>query len=195
MKRKQHTEKHEMKEKHDADNQQEVLDNEPKNQEAVTETPVENAEKEEKTEDLSARVLELNDKYLRLYSEFDNYRKRTIKERIEHSKTASEEVIISMLTILDDFDRALKAIPENAEPDPFTEGIQLIYTKFRTILTQKGIEEIKTIGEDFNTDFHEAITKIPAENEEMKGKIVDEIQKGYTLNGKVIRFSKVVVGA
>lgn len=148
-----------------------------------------------KTEDLSVKVAELNDKFLRLYSEFDNYRKRTIKERIELSKTASEEVIVQLLPVLDDFERAIKLIPENAEIDSFTEGIKLIYAKFKNTLALKGLEEIKSLGMPFDTDFHEAITNIPSETEEQKGKVVDEIQKGYLLSGKVIRFAKVVIGA
>jgi molecular chaperone GrpE len=195
MKRKQTTEKTDMNDKNIPKNQQEQINKDANGAETITETPVEIAENEKKTEDLSAKVLELNDKYLRLYSEFDNYRKRTIKERIEFSKTASEEMIVSMLPVLDDFDRAFKALPENADKDHFIEGMELIYSKFKNILVQKGVEEIKTTGEVFDTDFHEAITNIPVENVEMKGKIVDEVQKGYLLNGKVIRFSKVVVGA
>lgn len=139
---------------------------------------------------------ELNDKYLRLYSEFDNYRKRTIKEKIEFSKTASEDVILSLLPVIDDLERALaSAFTAEGEKEVVTkDGIQLIYQKFKGLLTQKGLEVIPSVGEAFNVDFHDALTNIPAPSEDMKGKVVDEIEKGYKLNGKVIRYSKVVVG-
>lgn len=191
MKRKKNTENTDMDKKTTPETQQEHANG----SETTTEVPVETEEIQEKTEDLSAKVMELNDRYLRLYSEFDNYRKRTLKERVELSKMAAEEIILSMLPILDDFDRAIKAIEDNEEKNHISEGVVLIYSKFKNILTQKGVEEIKAIGEVFDTDFHEAITRITVEEEEKKGKIVDEIQKGYLLNGKVIRFSKVVVGA
>ena len=141
------------------------------------------------------KVEELNDKYLRLYSEFDNYRKRTIKEKIDLSRTASEEVILSLLTVLDDFERANKAFEsKDISVDAMKEGIQLIYSKFRNILTQKGLKEMNSSGETFDTDFHEAITHIPAPEEDMKNKVLDEVEKGYLLNDKVIRYAKVVIG-
>ena len=143
-----------------------------------------------------ARYDELNDKYLRLYSEFDNYRKRTQKERIEQSKFASEEMILSLLPVMDDLERALGSVQKNGEGNETVpqEAIQLIYQKFKGILTQKGLEAITSMGEPFDVDFHDAITNIPAPSEDMKGKVVDEIEKGYKLHGKVIRYSKVVVG-
>jgi len=144
-------------------------------------------------EELQKKNNELNDKYLRLYSEFDNYRKRTIKEKVELNKMASMEVILSFLPIIDDFDRAIKTIEETSETNAFNEGVLLIYAKFKKTLNQHGVEEMKTIGELFNTDLHEAITNIPATSDDMKGKIADEIQKGYLLNGKVIRYAKVVI--
>ena len=140
------------------------------------------------------KAAEINDKYLRLYSEFDNYRKRTIKEKIEFSKTASEEIIIELLPVLDDFQRALKAAQELDEKTPMFEGIELIYNKFKNTLDKKGLKPIEAIGEEFSTDFHEAITYIPATSDDLKGKIMDEIEKGYTLGEKVIRYSKVVIG-
>lgn len=142
---------------------------------------------------LQQKCNELNDKYLRLYSEFDNYRKRVIKEKIELSKTASEDVITGLLTVLDDFERALQILPVD-DNDPNKQGISLIFNKLKTILSQKGLSEIKSLEEKFDTDFHEAIANIPAPSEELKNKIVDVTQKGYMLNGKVIRFAKVVVG-
>jgi len=147
---------------------------------------------DEKAE-LEIKVAELNDKLLRLYSEYDNYRKRTLKEKIELSKMASEDIIVSLLPIMDDFERAIKSMNEVDDVQSMKEGIDLIYNKFKTLLNQKGVEDLKSVGELFNTDYHEAITNIPAENDELKGKIVEEVLKGYSLNGKVIRFAKVVV--
>ncbi len=146
-------------------------------------------------EELSAQVAEMNDKFLRLYSEFDNYRKRTLKEKLELSKTASAEIITKLLPVLDDFERAIKAIEGDAEVNAaLKDGIVLIFNKFFTILNQQGLEQMKTMGEVFNTDFHEAITNIPVSNPGLKNTIVDEIEKGYLLNEKVIRYAKVVVG-
>ncbi len=149
----------------------------------------------EEIEELKQKNAELNDKFLRLFSEFDNFRKRTIRERIELTKTASEQVIISMLPVLDDFDRALKALEDTDDKDSFKEGISLIHNKFKSTLTTKGLQVMKSKGETFDTDFHEAITEIPAPDEKMKGKIMDEVEKGYLLGDKVIRYAKVVVGS
>jgi molecular chaperone GrpE len=146
-------------------------------------------------EEYQLKVNELNDKYLRLYSEFDNFRKRTFKEKIDLSRTASEEVIKDLLPVLDDFDRAITAMNATNQIEAVKEGIQLIHSKMKAIFMGKGLQEIKSIGETFNTDFHEAITSIPAPSEELKNKVVDEIQKGYTLQDKVIRFAKVVIGS
>jgi len=163
-------------------------------------TGVEDETGEDKAEqkqngNLAGQVAELTDKYLRLYSEFDNYRKRTLKEKIELSKSASAELITKLLPVLDDFERAIKAFDANPESPPgIKEGILLIFNKFITILNQEGLEQMKTIGEEFNTDFHEAITNIPALNPEQRNKILDEVEKGYLLNGKVMRYAKVVVG-
>jgi len=137
----------------------------------------------------------LNDKYLRLFAEFDNYKRRTQKERVELLQTAGKDVIVSLLPILDDFDRANKAAETAVEVGPIKEGVQLVHNKLKNLLTQKGLKDIESINTPFNTDLHEAITKIPAPNEDMKGKVIDELEKGYTLNDKVIRFAKVVVGS
>ncbi len=142
---------------------------------------------------LEEKNRELNDKYLRLFSDFDNFRKRNIKEKLELTKTASAEITEAVLPVLDDLERAYKSATENPDIDALTEGLNLIQTKLRTTLKHKGLEEIPTIGEEFNTDFHEAITNIPASDKKQKGKVVDEVQKGYMLNGKVLRFAKVVV--
>jgi len=140
------------------------------------------------------KISEINDKYLRLYSEFDNFRKRTMKEKAELYKTAGEDVIISIISIVDDFERALKATDMSEENKAHREGIELIYNKFNKTLEQKGVKEIEAVGTEFDTDLHEALTKIPAPNADMKGKVIDVIEKGYTMNDKVIRFAKVVVG-
>ena len=147
-----------------------------------------------KEKELEEKVNEINDKYLRLYSEFDNYRKRTIKERIELSKTASEEIIIDLLPVLDDFERAIKSNEASEDCDAVKDGMNLIYNKFKNTLEKKGLKPIETQGNEFDTDFHEAITQIPAPSDDLKGKVVDEIEKGYQLHDKVIRFSKVVIG-
>lgn len=137
----------------------------------------------------------LNDKYLRLFAEFDNFKRRTQKERIELLQTAGKDVIVSLLPVLDDFDRANKAMENSTDIDSIREGINLVHQKLKNTLVQKGLKEIESINTAFNTDNHEAITKIPAPNEDLKGKVIDELEKGYTLNDKVIRFAKVVVGS
>jgi molecular chaperone GrpE len=148
------------------------------------------------TSGASAQYAELNDKYLRLYSDFDNYRRRTLKEKIELSQSASSDLIIKLLPILDDFDRAIKAFDITSEGDQaLKDGTILIYNKFYAILTQQGLAQMRTLGESFDTDFHEAITNFPAPTPQQKGKIVDELEKGYLLHGKVIRYAKVVVGS
>jgi molecular chaperone GrpE len=137
----------------------------------------------------------LNDKYLRLFAEFDNYKRRTQKERVELLQTAGKDIIVALLPILDDFDRANKATEHAVEVGPIKEGVQLVHTKLKNLLAQKGLKDMESINLPFDTDLHEAITKIPAPNENMKGKVIDELEKGYTLNDKVIRFAKVVVGS
>nr|WP_315422746.1 nucleotide exchange factor GrpE [uncultured Pedobacter sp.] len=146
-------------------------------------------------EKLQGEVQQLNDKYLRLYAEFDNYKRRTQKERVELLQTAGKDVIVSLLPVLDDFNRALKAMETATEVAPVKEGILLVSTKLKNTLAQKGLKDVESINQSFNTDFHEAITNIPAPSEDLKGKVIDEVEKGYTLNDNVIRFAKVVVGA
>ncbi|QXU42647.1 nucleotide exchange factor GrpE [Pedobacter sp. D749] len=146
-------------------------------------------------EKLQGEVQQLNDKYLRLYAEFDNYKRRTQKERVELLQTAGKDVIVSLLPVLDDFNRALKAMETATEVAPVKEGILLVSTKLKNTLAQKGLKDVESINQPFNTDFHEAITNIPAPSEDLKGKVIDEVEKGYTLNDNVIRFAKVVVGA
>ncbi len=151
-------------------------------------------EKSSKEEEYKEKIDELNDKFLRLYSEFDNYRRRTSKEKLDLAKTASEELIIDLLPVLDDFERAIKSSEEVKDCDAVKEGMQLIYNKLNTLLTKKGLAPIEAKGNSFDTDFHEAITYIPAPSDELKGKVVDEVEKGYLLHDKVIRYTKVVIG-
>lgn len=148
----------------------------------------------ETTDKIKAELSELNDKYIRLYSEFDNYKRRSSKERIELLQTASKEVILAMLPVLDDFERAEKSIETATDIQAIKEGVTLIHHKFQSILSAKGLKAIETIGKEFDVDYHEALTKIPAPSEDLKGKVVDELEKGYTLNEKIIRFAKVVIG-
>lgn len=159
------------------------------------ETPVEVVPELSAEEKLKEENAALNDKYLRLFAEFDNYKRRTQKERVELLQTAGKDVIVSLLTVLDDFDRANKAAESAVEVGPIKEGVQLVHHKLKNLLAQKGLKEMESINTPFDTDLHEAITKIPAPNEDMKGKVIDELEKGYTLNDKVIRFAKVVVGS
>ena len=150
-------------------------------------------ELEKLIEDGKAKFAEINDKYLRMFSEFDNYRKRTAKEKLDMAVTASEGVIKDLLPVLDDFERALQNMEKNGN-EADLQGVTLIFNKLKNALKAKGLEEIDAMNTEFNTDEHEALTLIPAPTEEQKGKVLDVIQKGYKLNGKVIRFALVVVG-
>lgn len=143
---------------------------------------------------LKNTITELNDKILRNAAEFDNYKKRTLKEKSDLLKYGSEAVLLSLLQIVDDFDRANKSINESTDIEAVKTGINLIYSKFNEFISQQGIKEIIAVNQEFNTDLHEAITRFPAPTEELKGKVIDVVQKGYTLNEKVIRFAQVVVG-
>ena len=141
-----------------------------------------------------AKIAELQDRYLRQAAEFDNYRKRTMKEKAELIKSAAEKVIVAELPIVDDMDRALDNMEKGMDADACIEGFKLIAQKFKNTLTQQGLEKIDTDGQDFDTDYHEAIALIPAPTEELKGKILDCVQAGYKLGDKVIRHAKVAVG-
>jgi molecular chaperone GrpE len=147
-----------------------------------------------KVAEIGKHLSEMTDKYLRLSAEFDNYRKRTLREKMELIKTANESVMRNILPVIDDFERAMKSIEQGMDFEATKEGISLIYNKFKNFAKQNGIKEIDAVGDVFNTDLHEAITKIPAPTNDLKGKIIDVVQKGYYLNDKVIRFAKVVVG-
>ena len=148
---------------------------------------------EKALEEAKAVFAELNDKHLRLQAEFDNFRKRTAKEKLDLTATASESVIKDILPVLDDFERALQNMEKNGN-EADMQGVTLIFNKLKDTLKKKGLEEIEAMGTEFNTDEHEALTMIPAPEEDKKGKVLDVIQKGYKLNGKVIRFARVVVG-
>jgi molecular chaperone GrpE len=168
--------------------------NDQEGQENVQQETETGNEKDVEIADLKAKVAELNDKYTRLYSEFDNFRKRTAKEKKEIMDAGGEDVFKSMLPVIDDFERAIKSNSEATDINAINDGVQLIYNKFKSTLTQKGLTEMKAVGEVFNPDIHEAITNVPAPSDELKGKVIDELEKGYALNGKIIRFAKVVIG-
>jgi molecular chaperone GrpE len=136
-----------------------------------------------------------NDKYLRLYAEFDNFRRRTIKEREEARKMEGKDLIVSLLPVLDDFERALRSMENSTDVVPVKEGVALIQNKLKNTMTQKGLKVMESIGNPFDPELHEAITNIPAPTEEWKGKVIDEMEKGYFLNDKVVRFAKVIVGS
>lgn len=153
-----------------------------------------NQKLQDEIDELTIQVSESKDKYLRLFAEFDNYKKRTLKEKIDYMKTASSESIKAMLPVLDDFDRAKKSADDDASDEYFTEGVQMIYNKIFNVLKSQGLEAMESNGETFDPEIHEAITEIPAPTDDMKGKIIDTVEKGYTLKEKIIRHAKVVVG-
>ena len=143
---------------------------------------------------LRAENNELRDKYLRLVAEFDNFRKRTARERLDLEQTAARNTIISLLSVLDDCDRAEKQMQTGSDQQSIQSGISLVFSKLRSTLQSKGVKPMESVGTEFNPDQHEAITEIPVADESMKGKVIDELEKGYYLNDKIIRFAKVVVG-
>ena len=191
----------------DLENNQETVEEQPKHDEKPedkTEPNDKGSDKKSKRfkirhaaekalEEAKGKFAELNDKHLRLQAEFDNFRKRTAKEKLDLTATASENVIKDILSVLDDFERALQNMEKNGNESDI-QGVTLIYNKLKDTLKKKGLEEIEAMDADFNTDEHEALTMIPAPDESKKGKVLDVIQKGYKLNGKVIRFARVVVG-
>ena len=150
--------------------------------------------KPDKVKELEEKLEEQHDKYLRLSADFDNYRKRTLKEKAEWTTLAGAEIYTSLLPVLDDFERAMASMSSSDDIHAVCQGIELIYNKFRDYLNQQGIKEIDAIHKEFDTDLHDAVTKIPAPKKNLKGKVVDIIEKGYMLNDKVIRYAKVVVG-
>lgn len=149
---------------------------------------------ESEMEKLKAELAEQKDKYIRLFAEFDNFKRRTAKERIDLMQTAGKDVIVSLLDVLDDCDRAEKQMQQTEEVTLVKEGIALVFHKLRTNLQSKGLKVMESVAAEFDADKHEAITEIPAPTPDLQGKVVDEVQKGYYLNDKIIRFAKVVVG-
>lgn len=148
----------------------------------------------EEIEELKIQVSEHKDKYLRLFAEFDNFKKRNVKEKLELMKSAAQDTISNLLPVLDDFDRAKKYAEDDASDEVFSEGVLAVYNKLNKTLEAKGLKPMETNGEAFDAELHEAITEIPAPTEEMKGKVIDTVEKGYYLNDKIIRYAKVVVG-
>ena len=187
----------------DNEGNQETVEEQPKQENQPEDKPEPNDKKskrfkirhaqEKALEEAKALFTELNDKHLRLQAEFDNFRKRTAKEKLDLTVTASENVIKDILPVLDDFERALQNMEKNGN-EADLQGVTLIFNKLKDTLKKKGLEEIDAMDAEFNTDEHEALTMIPALEEDKKGKVLDVIQKGYKLNGKVIRFARVVVG-
>jgi len=174
------------------EHKQKVKDNVEQEQDKKVDSEEKESSKKEKSD--KEKREELNDKYLRLAAEYDNYRRRTLKEKMELSKVAGEDILVNILPVMDDFERGLATIDKAKEVDAIKEGVLLIYNKFKEFLKQRGVKEIEAKEKKFDTDLHEAVTKIPAPTEELKGKIVDVIEKGYILNDKVIRYAKVVIG-
>ena len=146
-------------------------------------------------EKFKAEASEWQNKYLRLYAEFDNFKRRTSKERLELLQIAGKDVIVDLLPVLDDFERAQKSIEKATDIEAVKEGVKLVHHKLKNVLTNKGLKEMTAIGAEFDADVHEGITNIPAPSADLKGKVVDELEKGYYLNDKVIRFAKVIIGA
>ncbi len=165
-------------------------------EEGSEESSSENKESQISEEDkLKAEATEWQNKYLRLYAEFDNFKRRTSKERLELLQIAGKDVISDLLTVLDDFERAQKSIETATDVVAVKEGVTLVQHKLKSILNQKGLKEMESIGKEFDADLHEGITSIPAPSADLKGKVIDELEKGYLLNDKVIRFAKVIIGA
>ncbi len=162
------------------------------------ETPVEELDEAAKLsaelDAMKATVEKMQKDYLLLMADFDNYRKRTLREKADLIKSGGENCMKAILPVIDDFERGLAAVNESSDVEAVKEGMNLIYNKFKTYLDQNGVKEIPTGGTDFDTEFHEAVTMFPAPDPAQKGKVIDTVQKGYTLNDKVIRFAKVVVG-
>jgi molecular chaperone GrpE len=140
------------------------------------------------------KLTDVQDKYLRLSAEFDNYRKRTMREKTELLKSANEDILVKILPVMDDFERAIGSMEDATDIEALRAGIYLIYNKFKDFLNQQGIREMNSMNDEFDTDMHEAVTKIPVQEAEKKGKVVDVIEKGYLLNDRVVRYAKVIIG-
>ena len=188
-------EKEKMAEELNVEETKDTAEEQPQNDQAEEAAPLTHEEQLEKElEDAQAVIEEQKDKYLRLSAEFDNYRKRTMKEKAELILNGGEKSISSILPVIDDFERAIKTMETAKDVKAVKEGVELIYNKFMATLAQNGVKVIETKDQPLDTDYHEAIAVIPAPSEEQKGKILDCVQTGYTLNDKVIRYAKVVVG-
>jgi molecular chaperone GrpE len=173
---------------------QEMQDTEIKEeQKDKEEQTTDNEPQEETNNDWEEKYNELNDRYLRLIAEYDNFRKRTLKEKMELVKNGGADVLKNILPVVDNFERALKAIEESDDIKAVKEGIELIYKNFMEFLQQRGVNEIEAVGMPLDTDLHEAVAQMPAANDEQKGKIIDVVEKGYKLNDRVLRFAKVVI--
>ena len=188
-------EKEKMAEELNVEETKDTAEEQPQNDQAEEAAPLTHEEQLEKElEDAQAVIEEQKDKYLRLSAEFDNYRKRTMKEKAELIPNGGEKSISSILPVIDDFERAIKTMETAKDVKAVKEGVELIYNKFMAVMAQNGVKVIETKDQPLDTDYHEAIAVIPAPSEEQKGKILDCVQTGYTLNDKVIRHAKVVVG-
>ena len=188
-------EKEKMAEELNVEETKDTAEEQPQNDQAEEAAPLTHEEQLEKElEDAQAVIEEQKDKYLRLSAEFDNYRKRTMKEKAELILNVGEKSISSILPVIDDFERAIKTMETAKDVKAVKEGVELIYNKFMAVMAQNGVKVIETKDQPLDTDYHEAIAVIPAPSEEQKGKILDCVQTGYTLNDKVIRHAKVVVG-
>ncbi len=170
---------------------QESVDKNPDNHSAPSSAEEDN---DSKLAALQQEIDELKDKYLRQVAEFDNFRKRVARERLETIQTAGKEIITALLPVVDDSERAAKQLESAQDVTALKEGLALVFGKLKSVLQSKGLKPMKSIEEDFNPEFHEAVAEIPSPTEEQKGKIIDEIEKGYYLNDKIIRFAKVIVG-
>ena len=179
----------------EADNTDDKTSETDNSQDKTSDSDTDNASKDaDKGDDLQKKYDELNDRYLRLMAEFDNYRKRTLKEKMDLTKYAEEDVIKGILPVVDNMERAIKSLESATDINAVKEGIDLIYKKFQEFLEKRGIKEIEALNKELDTDLHEAVTKFAAPSEDLKGKIIDVIEKGYYLHDKVIRYAKVVVG-
>ena len=188
-------EKEKMAEELNVEETKDTAEEQPQDDQAEEAAPLTHEEQLEKElEDAQAVIEEQKDKYLRLSAEFDNYRKRTMKEKAELILNGGEKSISSILPVIDDFERAIKTMETAKDVKAVKEGVELIYNKFMAVIAQNGVKVIETKDQPLDTDYHEAIAVIPAPSEEQKGKILDCVQTGYTLNDKVIRHAKVVVG-
>ena len=165
---------------------EELEENEAENGDSGEETP--------DSDDQTEQITELKDKYLRLAAEFENYKRRTVREKLNMMGTAARDTLSALLPVLDDFDRAKNNAEDENSKEPFSEGVMMVYNKLFNTLKQKGLKAMESNGEEFDPELHEAITEIPAPTEEMKGKIIDTIEKGYYLNDTILRYAKVVVG-